>query len=81
MTGLLKDILSENTRPTQNGCGLARFLGTLTAEDRTDLEQAMQDKTITSSAIQRALRNNGYAISGNMIRRHRRKDCPCGNSR
>jgi hypothetical protein len=80
MTSLMNQILSQNTRPAVNGCGLVRFLAELKPEDRKDLEQAMQDETITGSAIQRALRNNGYAISGNMIRRHRRKDCPCGNT-
>lgn len=80
MKSLLNDIMSQNTRPYAHGCGFVRFLADLKPEDRKDLEQALLDETITGSAIHRALRNNGYAISGNMIRRHRRKDCPCGNA-
>lgn len=80
MSDLFKDIMSENLCMPNQGCGIARVLDGMTEENRTDLEQALHDPTITASAIDRALRKNGFVVSGNMVRRHRRKDCACGQA-
>lgn len=80
MPDLFKDIVSENTRTPADGCGIVRILETMEPEDRSDLEQALANRSIASSAIDRALRKHGYSVSGNMVRRHRRKDCSCGKN-
>jgi len=78
MSGLFKDIIQENDKRPYEVCGLIRFLDTLDTEDRNDLEKAIADPSITATAIERALKKNGYKMLGSMIRRHRRKECACG---
>lgn len=80
MPDLLKDIMSENSNAPKTGCGIAKLLKNMTKPDSTDLQEALENPIITSSAIDRALRKNGYTVSGNMVRRHRRKDCACGQT-
>lgn len=80
MPDLFKDIVSENIRMPAEGCGIVKVLETMTPEDREDLQQALGNGSIAASAIDRALRKHGYAVSGNMVRRHRRKDCSCGKN-
>ena len=80
MPNLFKDILSENVCAPNQGCGMARLIDGMAESDKADLEQALADPTITASAIDRALRKNGFVVSGNMVRRHRRKDCACGQA-
>lgn len=81
MPGLFTDIVSENIRTPNDGCGMVRILHTMSDQDRADVEKALADPTIAASAIDRALRKNGHQTSGNMVRRHRRGDCACGHSR
>jgi len=81
MPGLFEDIMSENMKIAVDGCGVVRLLDTLDKEDRSDLIKALDNTKITGSAIHRALQKNGHEISGNTIRRHRRKDCPCGKAK
>jgi hypothetical protein len=81
MPKLFDDIHAENGRPPTNGCGVANLIQQMKLEDQTDLAQALQNPNISTAAIQRALRKNGHSLSVHTVGRHRRKDCPCGQTR
>jgi hypothetical protein len=44
-------------------------------EDRADLQIALDDPVYTSMGISRALKAEGYDVSGQTLQRHRRGDC------
>lgn len=80
MPNLFVDILSENSHNDDKVCGMVKLLDRMNEQDRSDVEKALADETITGEAIGRALRRNGFKVNSSMIRRHRRRDCACGNS-
>lgn len=49
----------------------------LNKTDQQALDKALQDKTIPSSFIARALKKEGFNVAGGTIARHRRKECTC----
>lgn len=49
----------------------------LNKTDREALIKALEDISIPSSFIGRALKKEGFNITGQTIARHRRKECTC----
>lgn len=68
---------AANNRRTGPACAVATVLGSLEVDDAEDLRKALAGH-YTGSAIGRALRDRGYAVSDYTINRHRRGDCTCG---
>lgn len=50
----------------------------LNKADQQALTEALEDMTIPSSFIARALKKEGFNVAGGTISRHRRKECTCG---
>lgn len=61
-------------------CTVCALRDRLDKADAAALDAALSDSTITSSAIQRALKREGHAIGDISLRRHRRGDCAGGTS-
>lgn len=76
MSRLLEDILKE-TQTTQSPCRIREITESLPEEDRAAFIGAINNESINSPAIERALKKNGYSIGSSTIRRHRRGECSC----
>ena len=74
---LLDDIKAERIKkgPT---CSVAGLLQTLDKQDSKDLADALEDITITATAIVKVLGVRGHRITAEALRRHRRRVCDCG---
>ena len=72
----LKDALVANVG-TKKGpvCSVCIAISVMDEEDRADLMLALDDPVYTSMGISRALRAEGYDVSGQTLQRHRRRDC------
>lgn len=72
----LKDALVANAG-TKKGpvCTACTALEMMSPEDRADLQAAFDDPIYTSMGISRALKAEGYDVSGQTLQRHRRGDC------
>jgi len=72
----LKDALVANAG-TKKGpvCSACIAISLMTEEDRADLQIALDDPVYTSMGISRALKAEGYEVSGQTLQRHRRGDC------
>lgn len=80
MPGLFDDIIAENGGGASSGCLLERLIKSLEPDDKVDLDRALDNLDITTSAIHRALRKNGHQVSIHTVGRHRRKECCCGQT-
>ena len=72
----LAESLSRVSAPTQTYCTVGKILKTLPEDEHTALVNAI-DSSMKTDEIVRALQMNGYKISGNTIRDHRKKLCAC----
>ena len=63
-----------NTRPPAP-CALAAFLETLHADEMATVYRAMEDPSISGSAIHSVLSERGWKYDSQVIWRHRRKPC------
>ena len=72
----LKDALVANAG-TKKGpvCSACIAISMMSEDDRIDLQVALDDPIYTSMGIARALKAEGYDISGQTLQRHRRGDC------
>jgi hypothetical protein len=72
----LKDALVANVG-TKKGpvCTACTAIESMSKEDRHDLQVALNDPIYTSMGISRALKAEGYEVSGQTLQRHRRGDC------
>jgi hypothetical protein len=72
----LKDALAANA-VTKKGpvCTACTAINMMSEDDRADLQVALDDPVYTSMGISRALKAEGYEVSGQTIQRHRRRDC------
>lgn len=75
--GLLDEFKNE---PSRTGvlCRVEIVRGQVDPADLTDLDDALNDRTITAAAIERVLHRKGIRLQANTITRHRRKECNCG---
>lgn len=84
-SGLL-DAMRAASSPTIPGCKMRRILDVLSAEDRADVEAALDDPSINHVAIARVLTAAGHSTSEDPVSRHRRHlagldgGCSCGRA-
>lgn len=76
---LSDDIQAEQRVRSVKRCPVFRARAELSSADIADLEIALADETITSTAIARALNKRGIDVARNSkaIGLHRRGDCAC----
>ena len=72
----LAESLSRIAAPIQSLCTLGKILSKLPEDENKALSDAV-DSEMLARDIERALRTNGYRISGGTIRDHRKKKCAC----
>ena len=58
-------------------CKLARYMAETDEERRQRLQAALNNESIPIQRIQMALREWGYRIGEESIRRHRKGNCSC----
>jgi len=72
----LKDALVANIGAKKGPvCTACIAINSMTEEDQRDLKVALDDPVYTSMGIARALKAEGYEVSGQTLQRHRRGDC------
>jgi hypothetical protein len=60
-------------------CGLGKLLNTLSDVDRAEVQDALDDATITGAGIARVLeRRYGSTVKQGVVTRHRSSGCSCG---
>lgn len=60
------------------GCRIKLIKAILTDEELKLLEETLLNESISTAAITRALKTEGYDASVHSVGRHRRGDCVCG---
>ena len=75
--GLIEDIASEQEASRPNRCAVHRIRHSLPDADAADLETALADPAITTSAIHRALMKRGFKVDPKGIAYHRKGTCAC----
>lgn len=73
----LKEALNS-TSEVEFGCRVRNLKPKLSKEDLATLEDALNNLSITTASISRALKKEGHIISVHSLGRHRRGDCNCG---
>ena len=74
--GLMDEIHAQR-RGTGIKCGVKAAAEKLEGDDLTDFQTAIADVSVTGMSIARALQNRGIKLNGEVITRHRRKECSC----
>jgi hypothetical protein len=74
---LFAEILEKATENKQTTCTMGLLLQSLKEIDRTGLEHAMEQPSITGTAIAAVLKRRGEQISSFTVQRHRRGACGC----
>lgn len=78
-SGLLATIeAAQATARRGSNCGVRLVLEQLSPEDANDLRAAIANDGITLSVIGKVLRDAGYKIGDDALRRHKRQVCACG---
>jgi len=75
--GLLDEINQEPKARPGRRCTVDLVMEAMTADDRSDLEVALEDLLIPASLISRVLSRRDIDLSANAINRHRRRECVC----
>lgn len=68
----------KDNGPSIRQCTIGAYIRTLDPDDRAAMVQALNDKTISSVAIVRAVSATGSKLSAEVLARHRRRLCKCG---
>ena len=68
-----------STHMPQPRCAIAGMLKDAEGQAQEILE-LLNDPTVSSSALGRLLRANGYDIGNHSLTRHRRRECTCVNA-
>lgn len=74
----LKDSLINEITTLNLGCRVRLINAVLSEDELKLLEEAFKDESISTAAIARALKTEGYDASVHSVGRHRRGDCTCG---
>jgi hypothetical protein len=74
---LRDQIHAESTIKNGPTCSVAVLLSDLHDDDRQALAEALDDKRIAGTAIERALLKEGHRMAAHNIQRHRRGACGC----
>lgn len=73
----LKDALNQPYEPKRRICTMALIKEKLSKDDIEALNQALNDESIPTAFIYRALKSEGHVIHDKSLGRHRRKECRC----
>jgi hypothetical protein len=74
----LKDSLSNEIMTLNVGCRVRLINAVLSEDEHKLLQDTLNDESIPTAAIVRALKTEGYDASVHSVGRHRRGDCICG---
>ena len=74
----LKDSLSNEIMTLNVGCRVKLIKAVLSEDEHKLLQDTLNDESIPTAAIVRALKTEGYDASVHSVGRHRRGDCICG---
>jgi hypothetical protein len=74
----LKDSLSNEIMTLNVGCRVRLIKAVLSEDEHKLLQDTLNDESIPTAAIVRALKTEGYDASVHSVGRHRRGDCICG---
>lgn len=74
--GLMDEIRAQHRR-SGHPCGVKTVLDQLEGDDAVEFMEAVNDPGITGTSISRAIQNRGLRLNGEVITRHRRKECTC----
>lgn len=66
-------------RQHQRTCLIAEFIKSWSDEEKAAVEAAFDNPKYTGKAIHQVLRNRGAQFSNYPVRRHRMKECACGD--
>ncbi|WP_406527342.1 hypothetical protein [Streptomyces sp. I8-5] len=77
--GFTRDVENVNRRWQNRGCSVGAMLAALDAEDRAEVQSALDRRELTSVAIYNALlpRVGSACPSSYTINRHRNQSCTC----
>lgn len=76
----LEAALSEVFQQDRLTCGVARFLNTVSDEDRAKLEPVMRNHDAKAAKLAKVIKQfYGVNINESTLRRHRRQECSCQN--
>lgn len=64
--------------PSIRRCTIGAYIRTLNQDDRQAFIAALHDKTLSAVSICRAVSNTGADLSAEVLARHRRHICKCG---
>jgi len=72
---LLDELNSFVVRKQENGvmCSVRKILESLSEAERTKLQELLENEAVLSSQLSLLLKKNGYYVSGDVVRRHRRR--------
>lgn len=74
----LQESLKKEITILNVGCRVKLIKKVLNDAELKLLDETLQDETISTAAIVRALKTEGYDASIHSVGRHRRGDCVCG---
>jgi len=72
---LLDELNSFVVRKQDNGalCSVRKILESLPEAERIKLQELLENEAVLSSHLSLLLKKNGYYVSGDVLRRHRRR--------
>ena len=73
----LKDALNQPYEPKRRICTVSLIKEKLSKDDADALIKALNDDSIPTAFIYRALKSEGHVIHDKSLGRHRRKECRC----
>lgn len=75
INNLLDELNSFIPQKQKNGalCSVRRMLETISATEATKLQELLENENILSSDLSLLVKRHGYRISGDVMRRHRRR--------
>lgn len=63
--------------PSRKRCWIGTLLTELDPADRTALQEVLDARDVTATAVSQALRAHGHDIRPYNVQRHRRRECAC----
>jgi hypothetical protein len=68
----------KDNGPSIRRCTIGAYISSLNPDDRNAFVLALNDKALSAVAICRAVANTGGKLSAEVLARHRRHFCKCG---
>ncbi len=76
----LMDDINAEKRMTGTRCAVRTVLASMDGPAREELAAAIEDRGVSSGAIERALKRRGVHLGESSVQRHRRGACRCGDT-